>query len=116
MFEVTVKVPDRLAQRVRPMSPWLSTVLELSLAGFKTEAMQTVSEIIAFLSTGPLPDKVATYTISERAQQRLRRLLTLNEAGLLSLEEQAELNEIEQIEHIMIMLKTRTRQRLARQN
>jgi len=95
------------------MSLWLSTVLELNLAGFKTRAMQTASEIIIFLSTGPSPNKVAAYTVSERAQQRLRRLLALNEAGLLSLEEQAELDEIEQIEHIMIMLKAQTRQRLA---
>ena len=40
----------------------------------------------------------------------------LNEAGLLSLDEQAELDEIEQIEHIMIMLKARTRQHLANEN
>jgi predicted amidohydrolase len=116
MSEVTVQVPDKLAQRLRPMSPWLSTVLEFSLAGFKTQAVQTVSEIIAFLSTGPTPAEVAAYTVSERSQQRLRRLLTLNEAGLLSLEEQAELDEIEQIEHIMTMLKARTRQHLTSEN
>ena len=105
MLKVTVQIPDRLAQRVRPMSPWISTVLELSLAGLKTRAMQTASEIITFLSTGPSPNEVATCTVSENAQQRLRRLLALNQAGLLSLEEQAELDEIEQIEHIMTMLK-----------
>ena len=116
MFEVTVQVPDKLAERLRPMSSWLSAVLELSLAGFKTRAVQTVSEIIAFLSTGPSPDKVAAYTVSERAQQRLRRLLALNEAGLLSPEERAELDEIEQIEHIMIMLKAQAQQQIAQEN
>ena len=105
MIKVTVQIPDRLAQRVRPMSSWLSTVLELSLAGLETRAIQTASEIITFLSTGPSPHEVAAYTVSESTQQRLRRLLALNEAGLLSLEEQAELDEIEQIEHIMTMLK-----------
>ena len=113
MFEMTVQVPDRLAQRLRPMSPWLPTVLELSLIGFKTRAVQTASEIIAFLSTGPSPDQVTACTVSEKAQQRLRRLLTLNEAGLLALEEQAELDEIEQIEHIMIMLKAQAQKQLA---
>ena len=113
MFKVTLQVPDRLAQRLRPMSPWLPTVLELSLVGFKTRAVQTASEIIAFLSTGPSPDKVAACTVSERAQQRLRRLLALNEAGLLSSEEQIELDEIEQIEHIMVMLKAQVHKQLA---
>jgi hypothetical protein len=116
MSEVTVQVPDRLAQRLRPMYPWLSTVLELSLAGFKTQAVQTVSEIINFLSTGPSPEEVAAYTVSKRSQERLCRLLTLNEANLLSPEEQSELDEIEQIEHIMTMLKARARQQSAEAN
>ena len=110
MFEVTVQIPDRLADQVRPASPWLSTVLELSLIGFETPAVQTASEIIAFLSTGPSSHHVAAYTVSERAQRRLRRLLALNEAGLLSPAEQAELDEIEQIEHVMTMLKAQIQQ------
>jgi hypothetical protein len=91
----------------------LPTVLELSLVGFKTRAVQTASELIAFLSAGPTPQEVTACTVSDRAQQRLRRLLALNEAGLLSEEEQAELDEIEQIEHIMLMLKIDARKQLA---
>jgi hypothetical protein len=113
MVEMTMQVPDKLAQRLRPMSPWLATVLELSLVGFKTSAVQTASEIIDFLSTGPSLSEVAAYTVSERAQERLRCLLALNEAGMLSSEEQAELDEIEQIEHIMTLLKAQARKRLA---
>jgi predicted amidohydrolase len=88
-------------------------VLGLSLVGFKTPAVQTASEIIDCLSTGPSPSEVAAYTVSERAQERVRRLLALNEAGILSSEEQAELGEIEQIEHIMTLLKADARKRLA---
>jgi predicted amidohydrolase len=110
MSTITVQVPDKLAQRLRPMSPWLATVLEISLAGFETSAARITSEIIAFLSTGPSPVQVSAYTISEASQERLRRLLALNEAGLLSTEEQNELDEIEQIEHIMVMLKAQARE------
>jgi hypothetical protein len=116
MIEMTVRLPDNLAQRLRPVTPWLPAVLELSLVGCRTPAAQTAAEIIAFLSTGPSPDAVAGYAVSDRAQQRLRRLLALNEAGLLSLEEQTELDEIEQIEHIMILLKTQAREQLAGKN
>jgi len=35
MVEMTMQVPDKLAQRLRPMSPWLATVLELSLVGLR---------------------------------------------------------------------------------
>jgi hypothetical protein len=107
MVNITMQVTDELAQRLKSIHTWLPTVLELSLIGFKTSAVQTASEIIAFLSNGPSPTEVIAYTVSERAQQRLNRLLALNEAGLLSAEEQAELDEIEQIEHIMILLKAK---------
>jgi hypothetical protein len=114
MSEVlTLEVPDRLAERLRPLSPWLPTIIELSLVGFRTRAVQTASEIINFLSAGPTPEEVASAAVSDKAQQRLRRLLALNEAGLLSEEEQAELDEIEQIEHIMLMLKVDVQKKLA---
>ena len=113
MIEMTMQVPDKLAQRLQPMSSWLPTVLELSLIGFKTSAVQTASEIIEFLSGGPLPSEVTVYTVTERARERTRRLLALNEAGMLSEEEQCELDEMEQIEHIMVLLKAQIRQQLA---
>ena len=113
MSEVmTLELPDQLAQRLRPMSPWLPTVLELSLVGFQTQAVRTASEIIDFLSTSPSAEEVANYTISDEAQQRLRRLLALNESGLLSLQEREELDELEQIEHIMLALKVQARKQL----
>jgi hypothetical protein len=105
MTELTIQVPERLAQQLRPLSPWLTTVLELSLVKFRTPAVQTASEIIDFLSTGPSPAQVAEYTVTQRAYDRMCRLLALNEAGMLSEQEQAELNELEQIEHIMVLLK-----------
>ena len=113
MSEVlTLQVPKRLARRLKPASPWLPAVLELSLIGFRTRAVQTASELISFLLSNPTPEQVAACTVSEKAQHRLRRLLALNKAGLLSEEENAELDEIEQIEHIMIMLKAQARKRL----
>lgn len=112
MVEMTMTVPDRLADRLRPMRIWLPTVLELSLQGFKTPATQTASEIIDFLSAGPTPQQVASFMVSPRAQERLRRLLALNEAGLLSEEEQMELDELEKIEHIMVLLKAEVRKNM----
>jgi hypothetical protein len=105
MIEMTMRVPDELASRLRRMNKWLPTVLELSLAGFKTPAVRTVSELIAFLSNGPTPKQVAAYKVSKQSQERLRRLLALNQSSLLSEEEQAELEEIEKLEHYVAMLK-----------
>ncbi len=116
MVEITMQVTDRLAQRLQPMSDWLPTILELSLVGFKTPAVQTASEIIDFLATSPSPGAVMAYHVSERAQERLRRLLAINAAGLASAEEQAELDEIGQIDHIIIMLKAQAQEKMAQKN
>jgi hypothetical protein len=112
MVEITMRAPDNLALKLRRMNKWLPTVLELSLVGFKTPTAQTVSELIAFLSKGPTPKQVASYKVSERSQQRLRRLLALNQSSLLSEEEQAELEEIETLDHLVAMLKVQAHEHL----
>lgn len=111
-----MQITDRLAQRLQPLYDWLPTILELSLVGFKTPAVQTASEIIEFLATSPSPSEVLDYHVSERAQARLQRLLAINAAGLASAEEQAELDEMGQIEHIVIMLKAQAQEKVTRQN
>jgi hypothetical protein len=113
MVEMTMHVPDNLAPKLRRMDKWLPTVLELSLAGFKTPAAQTVSELSGFLSKGPTPKQVTSYKVSERSRQRLRRLLALNQSGLLSADEQAELEELETLEHLVTMLKIQAHEQSA---
>jgi hypothetical protein len=73
--------------------------------GCKTVAAATATEVIEFLSHNPTRDDVLAYHASERSQGRLQRLLTLNAVGQLSEEEQRELDELQQIEHIIVMLK-----------
>ena len=107
MVELTVQVPEELADRIRPLGPWLSTVLELSLIGFQTRATATASEVVQFLTTGPSPQEILDYHVSETAQSRLRRLLALDEASLLGEVEQQELAELQRIEHAVMLLKAR---------
>src|SRR5712691_1717511 len=105
MVQMTVQVSEELAERLRPIGPWLPAVLELSLVGFKTVAAATATEAIQFLSQDPTPREVLAYHVSERAQARLQRLLALNTAGMLGEDEQLELDELQRIEHVLIMLK-----------
>lgn len=107
MVQMTMQVPNELAERIEPVSAWLPTIIELSLIGFKTTATATASELITFLLQNPAPQEVFEYHVSEEAQIHLRRLLALNEAGILSEAEQQELDELQQLEHVMIMLKAR---------
>lgn len=100
MAQVTVQLSDELADRCKTIGPWLSAIIELSLAGFKTPA--AASEVIELFFTNPAPDELAAFHVSEEAQLRLQRLLALNQAGFLSLSEQ---DELQQFEHLLVMLK-----------
>ena len=105
MVQMTMQVSEELAERLRPLGAWLPTVLELSLVGFQTVAAATATEVIQFLSQDPTPQEVLDYHVSDRAQARLQRLLALNTAGMLGEAEQLELDELQRIEHILIMCK-----------
>ena len=105
MVEMTMQLPDDLAEKLRPLNGYLPTVLQLTLTGFRTLATETATEIVEFLATEPSAQQVLEYHVPERSQSRLQRLLTLNSAGLLGEAEQLELDELEKIEHILIMLK-----------
>ncbi len=105
MVQMTMQVSDELAKQIKPIGRWLPTVIELSLIGFKTLAAATAAEMIQFLSKTPSVQELLEYQVSEQSQQRLQRLLALNEAGILSGAEQLELDELQRIEHIIIMLK-----------
>jgi hypothetical protein len=105
MVQMTVQLSEELANRCKAVGPWLSAIIELSFVGFKTSAAATAAEVVEFLCTNPLPEEIATFHVSEEGQMRLQRLLALNEAGFLSLSEQAELDELQRLEHMIIMLK-----------
>ena len=105
MTEVTLQLPDELAERIGRSGRWVPAILALSLAGYRTRAVAVASEVIAFLSANPSPEALLGFHVSEDAQQRLQRLLTLNSAGMISEDEQAEFDELERIEHLVVRLK-----------
>lgn len=105
MTPMTVQITDELAERLQHLRSRLPTIIELSLLGFKTSAISTVTELIQFLSSSPRPEEVLSYHASNKSQERLRRLLALNDAGMLSEAEQQELDELQRLEHLVIKLK-----------
>jgi len=115
MVQMTMQVPDELVERFQPIVSWLPTIIELSLIGFRTVATATATEVIQFLSRNPSPKELLDYHVSKSAQSRLQRLLTLNQAGMLSESEQLELDELQCLEHTIIMLKARIANQLQKE-
>lgn len=67
-------------------------------------------EIYRFLASAPTHQEILDFRPTDATQQRIHMLLELNKAGRLSADEVAELDEFEQVEHFVRMLKLHTRQ------
>lgn len=112
MVQMTLQLPDDLAVEMQGLDRWLPAILKLSLLGLRTKASATAAELLEFLRRNPTPKQFLHYHVSDRAQLRLRRLLALNESGMLAEEEQVELDELERLEHLVIRLKAQVAKQL----
>ncbi len=105
MVEMTLQVSDALATRIQNFGAWSATILELSLAGFKTSVKDVSAETVEFLSANPSPTEVMNYFIPDAAQKRLDDLLDLNSEGETTAADKAELEEWSKLLHITTLLK-----------
>ena len=69
-------------------------------------------EVIDFLTSAPTPEQIIAFRPSLAVQERINALLAANRNGTLSRDEQNELDEFEEIEHLMRRLKIRARTKL----
>ncbi len=107
MVRMTMQISDESEQGYQSIGAWLQAVTDLNFIGFKTPATIARTELIEFLSKTPSPEELLGFHVSESAQMRLSRLSALDKAGYLSEAEQAELDDLQRLEHIVIMLRTR---------
>ncbi len=121
MAELTIQVPDELAQRLEPFRDQLPELLTLAVetllpSTFASDLLSPVAntdtpvayvELLDFLITRPTLQEIAAFKVSTTAQERIRILLDKNREGTLTETETAELDLYEQLEHMMILLKAK---------
>ena len=73
-------------------------------------ATKSYEEIIDFIAAGTTPEAVVAFRPSDSVQERVAELVERLRDGTISPEEQSELEDYLQLEHIMIMAKARARQ------
>jgi len=72
-------------------------------------AAKPYEEIIDFIAAGTTPEAVVKFRPSAGAQKRVAALVERNTTGQISVEEQSELEDYVQLEHLMVMAKARAR-------
>ena len=71
----------------------------------KPEKSPFYDEVYRFLVKSPSPEDILAFQPSEATSRRIRHLLSENKRRKLTLEEAAELDEFDRIEHMMRMFK-----------
>ena len=105
MRAITVQVPDELADQLAGVADRLPELLAQSLQQPALPAALYRS-ILTFLASAPTADEIACFTPPADAVARLALLLDREHNGTITPPERAELDELERVEHLVVLLKS----------
>lgn len=111
-MQLTIEVPDDLLRKLEPEREHLDEILRLGLYRRWSSANSLWREIVSFLARGPRPEEIVEFHASEQAQARVRELLHRSKAGTLTDAEQAELDEMRHLDHLVTSIKAAAWQHL----
>jgi hypothetical protein len=112
MAKITLEIPDELSEQLTRSgenpAAWLSQRLPdlITLSQQPLIPAHIYHYILDFITHNPTPQQIADFRPTPEMQARLQTLLSRNQTDTLTPAEQAELDEYERIEHLIIMLKT----------
>ena len=117
MMTITLKVPDEMAGQLDAMQERLPALLYevlKSKPGQRSAAVipsgaahPAYREMFDFLASGPSPGQIIAHRPTAALQQRVAELLEKNREAGLSEGESAELDDYEQVEDLLGLLKAR---------
>jgi len=105
MATIILHLSDELIDKLAPLHDRLPELLELSLQQPALPA-QLYRTILTFLADGPTAEQIVAFAAPPEVAERLHTLVEREQAGTISTTEAAELDELERIEHLVIMLKS----------
>lgn len=105
MATLTIEIPDDLMAQLAPLQEQLPALLRQCLEHSSPSA-HVYRYILSFLVSQPTPQQISAFRPTPEMQARLRFLLDRSRQAELTEVEQKELNDYEQIEHLLVLLKT----------
>jgi hypothetical protein len=105
MVEITIEVPESLAEQLASVRDRLPEVLARGLGQLSSVPNEVYRYILEFLASNPSPEAILHFKPTPQMQERISELLEKNRTGQLTRAESAELDEYERIEHCIRMLK-----------
>jgi hypothetical protein len=109
-MSVSITLPDELAQQLELHQAELPQIIALGLREWNARQDQGftgLSGVLETLATLPGPEEVLALRPSLQAQARIDELLEKNRAAGLSAAEQREWEQVQFVEHLVRLAKTR---------
>jgi len=112
MVEITIEVPESLAERLAAVRDRLPEVLARALDASAPLPNEVYRYVLEFLASNPAPQAVVDFKLTPDMQDRVSELLGKNRAGQLTSAESAELDEYQRINRFVRKFKIQALQDL----
>jgi hypothetical protein len=112
MAQITIELPDSLAQRLVSVQDRLPEVLTRWLDSPPPLSNEVYRHVLAFLATNPSPQEILDFNLTTTMQERASDLLEKNREAQLTSVEVTELDEYVHINDLLSLLKARALQHL----
>ena len=104
-MQVTIDIPDALAEKLGPERHRVAAIIARGLRRSWSGTSALRREVISFLAQRPTADEILKFRPSEPAIKRSRELLHRQEQGHLTSEEEAELDEMGDVDRFVSLIK-----------
>ena len=104
-MQLTIEVPDGLAERLEAERGRLAEIIERGLRRSWSRSSKLRQEVISFLARRPTPEEILAFRPSGPATRRAQELLRRNQQGSLTASEEAELDEICEVDRFVSLIK-----------
>ncbi|PWU15168.1 MAG: hypothetical protein C5B50_15795 [Verrucomicrobia bacterium] len=104
-MQLTIEIPDQLARQLEPERERLAEIIARGLRRTWSAGSTHRREVISFLARQPSGDEIIAFRPSDEAGERAQELLARNSEGALTDAEEAELDEMCELDRFVALLK-----------
>jgi hypothetical protein len=104
-MQLTIDIPEELARRLEPEREHLAAIISRGLRRTWSAGSTLRREVISFLARRPSGDEITAFRPSEEAAARAQELLCRNQEGALTPAEEAELDEMCEVDRFVSLIK-----------
>ncbi|MCW5553965.1 MAG: hypothetical protein KIS67_17645 [Verrucomicrobiae bacterium] len=105
-MQLTIEIPDQLARQLETERDHLAEIIARGLRRTWSASSALRREVVSFLARRPSGEEILAFRPSEHATARAQELLRRNQDGSLTPAEEAELDEMCEVDRFVTLIKT----------